>query len=115
MMKAGLKKPLLLVFVALILIIAFSAGCIGFVIGGSNLGIGGYPSFSQYKPSVPFSKEQYAVDTYRNEVESYINAAEEYIQNAENDIQRIQDAINEATRDVNSVVDEYNFFVSSFY
>lgn len=114
-MRTNLNKIPFLIFAVFVLIFALSSGCVAYVLGGSNLGYGGYPSFDGYKPSAPFTKEPYAVDRYRSEVESYQYAAEEYIENAENDIQMIQEAISDAIYDVNRVVDEYNFFITTLY
>jgi peptidoglycan hydrolase CwlO-like protein len=114
-MRVDMNKFPFLVFAVVALVLTLSSGCVGYVLGGSNLGYGGYPSFNGYEPSAPFTKEPYAVDMYRSEVESYKQEAENYIENAENDIQMIQEAISDAIYDVNRVVDEYNLFITSLY
>jgi len=88
----------------------------GFVSGYSNL-YGSYPSFSSkaYKPSKPFSKDEFSISRYKSQVEQYKRDGESYIQAAYNDISTIQREINNAIDDVNEVVQEYNRFVQFGY
>lgn len=85
---------------------------------GISLGYGNmmlYPDFNGYKPSKPFSDDEWAADRYRREVMDYVSDCEEYVQNAQNDIQTIQRAIQTAIADANDVVEEYNRFVRTGY
>ena len=106
----------------IIALLVFVAVCIfalyAYVIGGSNLSLGKYPSFSKMKPSKPYtsyngtvSRSQY--ESYKREVEAYIDAAEDYIDNGNNDIKRIQDAQSTVVQDANKVVDEYNSWLKT--
>ena len=78
------------------------------VFGGSNLGYGGYPEFTQMEPTPPYSNDQYAWDNYRREVERYTSDVKEYLEDANNDMKRIQEAQQEAIDKANRVVEEYN-------
>lgn len=88
----------------------------GFISGYSNLYVS-YPSFSSkaYRPSKPFSKDEFNISRYKSQVEQYRRDGESYIQAAYNDISSIQREINEAIDDVNSVVREYNSFIQYGY
>lgn len=83
-----------------------------YVYGGSNLGFSGYPDFSDYPPSAPYSYNsevsEYEFNSYRNSVESYVDAAQEYVDNGNNDIQRISEAQEEAINKANEAIDEFN-------
>lgn len=70
-------------------------------IGGSNLGVFGYPSHDCIKPTKPIKpysfSNQWEVDSYNSKVnlynsklEQYINCIQEYVENANNDIKRIK-------------------------
>ncbi|HDW3536670.1 TPA: hypothetical protein RMN37_001625 [Escherichia coli] len=78
------------------------------VFGGSNLGYGGYPEFTQMEPTPPYSNDQYAWENYRREVERYTSDVKEYLEDANNDMKRIQEAQQEAIDKANNVVEEYN-------
>lgn len=106
------------------LIVSIILGCVSlfalfaYVIGGTNFGFSGYPSFSEFTPHQPYtsydgtvSKSQY--ETYKRDVENYVNAAKEYIENGNNDIKRIQDAQQSALDQANSIVREYNRWIES--
>lgn len=84
----------------------------GFVSGFSNL-YGSYPSFASkaYRPSKPFSKDEFSISRYRQQVEQYRDDCESYIQAANNDIATIKREIQRAIDDTNAVVSEYNSFV----
>lgn len=75
-----------------------SSVAFAFVIGGSNLGIMGYPEFNSYL----------SYDPTRYEIEQYIDDAKEYVENCNYDIQRIQEAKSDAITQANRAVDRYN-------
>lgn len=78
------------------------------ILGGTNLGIFGYPShdcgMKPPKPFRPFSfSSQWEIDSYNMEVDSYnlamnrfVSCLREYIDNSKNDIKRIEEKIDEA-------------------
>ncbi len=105
--EANIVKLMKKHYLALFLL-AISLFASGFVLGGTNLGFGGYPDFDKIKPYAPFSLTEYEWDRYTDEVRDYRSEAQEYIENARNDIQRISEAMEEAERNANEVVDEYN-------
>ena len=80
-----LKKFLIIISVILL---ALFAKAFALVIGGSNLGIMGYPSPSCYL----YSRDEYSV-------RSYIDCINEYVENANNDIKRIKEAAQDAVSD----------------
>lgn len=101
------------IMVKYLLVSLFFIFCIvpvfAYVVGDSNLSIGGYPEFDKWKPQKPYSgNDEYSWKRYYDEVNEYTAAAEEYIDNASNDIKRIQEAIQEAVDKANSVVSEAN-------
>ena len=92
----------------------FVPDAVAIVIGGSNLGVFGYPSHQcsapYSKPHKPFSfSSQWEVDRYNSEVENYnrelrefMDCIEEYVENAKNDIRRVREKANEAINEANS-------------
>jgi len=103
------KRTLLAVcMLALGAVVAFA-----FVSGFSNL-YGPYPSFSSkaMRPHKPFSKDKWALDSYRRDVEQYVEDANNYIRAASNDIDSINDAMRDARNEANQVVSEYNNYVT---
>ena len=91
-----MKKKIMIIF--LIVTCWFTSVAFAFVIGGSNLGILGYPKFDgslSYNPS-------------RYEVETYIQKAKEYTENCNYDITRIQEAKQEAITEANAKISQYN-------
>lgn len=90
-------------------LIPLSAGAI--VLGGTNLGVLGYPELEcrkpYDKPRKPYSfNNQWEVDQYNREVtryndelQQYKHCVVEYLENAENDILRIREAMEEAVAD----------------
>ena len=92
-----------------------SAPSFGYVYGGSNLPILGYPSHDcsapYSKPHEPYSfNSQWQVDQYNSEVrayndelEEYFSCIREYVENAENDLKRVRDAAQEAIHEANSL------------
>lgn len=89
-----------------------SSAALAMVIGGSNLGVGGYPSHrcdKPVKPHKPYSfSDQWEIDDYNSRVRSYnyqsreyLNCINKYVENSKNDIQRIEEkaqaAIDEAS------------------
>lgn len=100
--------------VAMALIILTSSA-FGFVFGGSNFDFMGYPKFDGYKPTKPFSKDNYSMRTYKLDMESYLDEIKEYTKNGKNDIDRIIESINEANQEAAEAVREYNFFVETGY
>ncbi|MDQ9128735.1 hypothetical protein RDT67_20155 [Serratia fonticola] len=78
------------------------------VYGGTNLGFSGYPEFSEIEPVPPYSKDQWAWDSYKRDVEDYVQKAKDYTDDANSDISRINEAKEETIRKANDVVEEYN-------
>ena len=85
-----------------------------YVYGGSNLGYSGYPEFSGYEPSPPFSDDQFAMDNYKREVEDYVTKAKQYVEDADSDAKRVREAQQEAIGKANRVVEEYNRKVNGY-
>lgn len=83
-----------------------------YVYGGTNLGFGGYPSFSDYPPSAPISYNnevsEYEFNSYRDKVKNYVSSAQEYVDNGNNDIKRISEAQQDAIDKANEAVDKFN-------
>jgi hypothetical protein len=85
------------------------------VIGGTNLGLFGYPSHECYRPfNKPIKPYEFTsqweidlynseVDRYNFEVETFVRCVEKYIANAENDVERIKEKVDEAIRDVKTL------------
>ena len=88
----------------------------GYVLGGSNLSLGQYPSFTQYnyRPTRPYSNDQFSSERYRDEVKQYVEKAKEYAENCNNDVQRIYDAKSEAINEANLVVQDYNSYAQGY-
>ena len=82
----------------LITMIWISSIAYAYVLGGSNLGVMGYPEFDGY---LPYSPSRY-------DMELYINQAQEYIDNCDNDIQRILEARQNAVDTANDAIYRYN-------
>lgn len=76
--------------------------------GGSNLGFGGYPAFSEMEPSPPYTDDQYAWENYRRQVADYTEKAKQYLEDSNSDMKRIQESQQEAIDKANRVVEEYN-------
>lgn len=102
-----MRSPFLLIAVLM------SVNAFAVVFGGSNLGFGGYPDHSCYKPSKPFKPysfdSQWEVDIYNQKVDSYnselgiyLDCINEYVDNAGNDIERIKEAVSNAISEANS-------------
>lgn len=70
-----------------------------YVVGGSNLGIFGYPELEDFRGYGSVSKY---------DVERYVREAEEYIDNCNYDIQRIVEASEEAEYKANFVIKKWN-------
>lgn len=84
-----------------LVVVSGAAGAI--VLGGSNLGIFGYPDPKCHKPYRPYDlSDRFAVDRYNSEARIYRDCVIEYLENAEHDIERIQekmrDVVSEAQR-----------------
>ncbi|CAM3641954.1 hypothetical protein KLVA111870_12915 [Klebsiella variicola] len=88
------------------LALPFSASAV--VIGGSNLGFGGYPEFNEIEPTLPYSDDQYAWENYRRQVADYTEKAKQYLEDSSSDMKRIQESQQEAIDKANRVVEEYN-------
>ena len=101
-MKNNLKIFSLLIFL-MAPTMSFAA-----VYGGSNLGFGGYPEFTEVAPTPPYTHDQYAWESYRQEVEDYTRKAKQYVEDADSDIKRVQEAQQYAIEKANAVVQEYN-------
>ena len=69
-----------------------------YVIGGSNLGFGGYPEFKDF---ISFNPS-------RLDVEIYVNNAKEYVENCNNDVKRVYEARNTAIEKANQAIEDYN-------
>lgn len=85
-----------------------------YVYGGSNLGYSGYPEFSGYEPSPPFSDDQFAMDNYKREVDDYVTKAKQYVEDADSDAKRVREAQQETIEKANRVVEEYNRKVNGY-
>lgn len=94
------------IILLLIFVVPFSSHAV--VFGGSNLGFSGYPEFTDSPPSPPFSDDQFAWDSYKNEVQDYMNRAKQYVDDSDSDIKRIEEAKDDAIRKANDAVNEYN-------
>jgi len=107
------KKIVLGVIIALL---CSTSAALGFVIGDSNFGMIGYPKFTDnnFKPSIPYARDQYSADQYRSEVVSYRENAMRYIDASNNDIRRIQEEKTATMDSVNEVVREYNSYVKGY-
>ncbi len=105
------------VLVAVLALSSTMSMALGYVIGDSNLGFMGYPSFSskQTKPRKPYSKDEWALDSYRREVERYVEASKEYVNACNGDMESIRDEKSKAIRESNAVIDEYNSFIRNGY
>ncbi len=107
-----MKKITLIISIVLL---CFSSIAFGYVIGSSNLGIMGYPSFDKMKPFAPISKDSFSMSTYQSDVERYVQDAKEYVESANNDIRRIVEKKEEATQMANDVVRTFNNYVKFGY
>lgn len=96
-----MKHFVFLIFISL----PFSASAS--VIGGSNLGFGGYPEFTEIAPTSPYSDDQYAWENYRREVADYTERAKRYLEDSNSDVKRIQEAQQDAIQKANDVVEEF--------
>ncbi|MFS7308015.1 hypothetical protein [Rahnella inusitata] len=94
------------IILLILLVVPLSSHAV--VFGGSNLGFSGYPEFTDPPPSPPFSDDQFAWDSYKNEVQDYMNRAKQYVDDSDSDIKRIEDAKDDAIRKANDAVNEYN-------
>ena len=101
----------------LVLLGAAGTMAFGYVIGSSNLGFSGYPSFESKtsKPNKPYSKDEWAANQYRIDVERYVRESKDYIEAAENDIKRIKEEQSKAVDAANAVVREYNSYIRYGY
>lgn len=89
------------------LLLCISGSALAIVLGGSNLGVLGYPDTSCRKPIKPFKPYSFnsssEIDLYNNEVDlynmlnqQYFSCVKEYLENAGNDIKRINEKMDEA-------------------
>lgn len=99
---------------AMIFLCACCTGA-GYIFGGSNLGFGGYPDFSELGPSKPWNNDEYSARRYQREVKEYVEKAKEYVENAENDKKRINNSIEDAIQKADEVVEDYNRWVRNPY
>jgi hypothetical protein len=83
------------------------------VVGGSNLGFGGYPSNKCEKPTKPVKPDSFnsqdetdsynsQIELYNSENQAYINCINEYISNANNDAKMIKNRAQEAVDKANN-------------
>ena len=96
-------KNLITAPVFLLIIIYSVTPTFSFVVGGSNLGVLGYPAHSCSKPfSKPYKPFQFnsqrEIDSYNSEVRrynmdvsQYLDCIGEYADNGKNDMERIRD------------------------
>jgi len=95
------------IFIFIVLQLLVSMQAFPYVLGGSNLGVYGYPSHNCSVPSEPYKPYSFtseyevssynsSVDIYNMEIDEYIDCINTYVENANNDIQRIRDAANNA-------------------
>lgn len=91
-----LKK---IILSALCITTTASFSSFAFVMGGSNLPLSQYPSFTSYYSTYNIS---------RNELEQLRWDVERYIENGNNDIKRIQEAQRKAIQEYNDAVQAYN-------
>ena len=109
-MRFSTKIVSLLVFMLIIPGISWAI-----VFGGSNFGIGGYPSHGCIKPVRPVKPYQFIdslhVQVYNQQVEQfnlelkrYYSCIDLYLENAENDISRIQEKMKETLGELKSGV-----------
>lgn len=103
-----MKKTILIV---LIILLCSMSIAFGYVIGSSNFPLADYPAFRGYPPSKPYSRDSFAMSSYRSEVESYVDSANRYVEACKNDIQRIIESAEKAKRDANNAIEEYNSFI----
>ena len=99
-----MKKVLFISSIALFF--CLSGVAVAFVFGATNFSVLGYPDHSCYEPSPPYTNDEWAWRSFKNEAEQYRQCIEDYVEGAENDQRRIIEKANEA-------VDEYNRFVQS--
>jgi hypothetical protein len=110
-----MKKQIVFSLIAILL--CSTSVAFGYVIGSSNLGLMGYPSFesTHYKPSKPLTRDEYSINRYKQEVKTYMEEARTYVESANNDIQRIHEEKNSVINDANDVVNEYNSYINYGY
>lgn len=97
-----------------VLLVAGSGFIFGFVMGGTNFSISGYPKFFRYKPSTPFHTgtiAEWEYDSYQSSVERFVDEAKTYVENADNDVRRIRESQQEAIDAANDAIDDFNDFV----
>ena len=95
-MRSSILKTCILSF------IAFSSSN-AIVLGGSNLGIFGYPSVNCYKPYKPYEfTNQRELDDYKLQIQTYISCVKDYLEKGDYDIKRIQEKQQEAIDQANS-------------
>jgi len=99
---------------ALLVLLSMPFASSAVVMGGSNLGFGGYPEFTEIAPTPPYSDDQYAWDNYRRQVADYTERAKQYIDDSNSDMKRIQEAQQDAINKANDVVEEYNRKVKGY-
>ena len=90
----------------LLLLASLSGSVFAIVLGGTNLGVFGYPDHTCRKPNKPLKpysfNSRWEIDSYNSQVDSYnlerqryIDCVKEYLENASNDIKRIEEKIEE--------------------
>lgn len=102
-MREGVKM-LRCFALATVLVAAGAAHAV--VLGGSNLDFMGYPEakcIKPEKPTKPFTRDSWAVNSYNLQVDSYnaefdvyISCVKKYLENANNDIERIRESMKKA-------------------
>jgi hypothetical protein len=94
-----------------IFIIIVCSFLFGYSFGVSNFNYGGYPGFSERKPMRPYSKDNYAAQSYSDDVDRYIKKVKVYLEGCDNDIKSIQEESDTALTTAKKVVNEYNDWV----
>ena len=109
-------KIKVVILASVLTITCFSSIALGYVLGSTNLGFNGYPSFQQdhYRPSRPYSRDSFSVSQYHSDMQRYVEEGNDYVEAASNDIQRIQDAMREAKGEIADAIREHNNFMDGY-
>ena len=75
-------------------LLAGASGAGALVLGGTNLGIMGYPKHRCYvPPQPPRGADEWTIRRFNTDVEVFNACARDYIENANNDVKRINEAV----------------------
>lgn len=105
-------KLKIIMLAGIIGVTCFSSVALGFIIGNSNFGAGGYNDFERKydKPMAPYGASSYMAEEYHRDVVDYVEKADDYIKAANNDINMIKAARDKVREDEAAVIDEHNIF-----